>query len=241
MSRILKMRNGLTTRFSFVNKAVVKLITLLSICMAGVAGAAVAGDVQLAWDAVSDSRVGVYQVHYGETSGQYQSQVPATSPGVAVTGLQPGHTYYFAARACTQDASNCSAFSNEVSTTVPYPAPVAAMSANVVVGTAPLAVNFADQSTGQVTGWNWNFGDGTNASAQSPQHTYTAPGTYDVTLTVTGPGGTSTVTRNALVQVQWPAPVAGIRGEHALRVRTPDRHLLGSVVRPGHGPQLELW
>ncbi len=195
-------------QFSF-NMAVVKGILVLGICMAGgVVSEAVAGDVQLAWDTVSDSRVGLYQVHYGEASGQYQSQVPATSPGVAVTGLEPGHTYYFAARACTQDASNCSAFSNEVSTTVPYPTPVAAMRASVVVGTAPLAVNFADQSSGQITGWNWNFGDGASASIQSPQHTYTTPGTYSVTLSVTGPGGTSTVTRNALVQVQWPAPVA---------------------------------
>jgi PKD repeat protein len=31
----------------------------------------------------------------------------------------------------------------------------------------------------------WNFGDGTTSSAQNPTHTYTNPGTYGVTLTVT--------------------------------------------------------
>ena len=71
------------------------------------------------------------------------------------------------------------------------PAPVAEFSADVVVGTAPLAVSFSDQSTGAVEGWDWDFGDGASRSVQSPGHTYSVPGTYSVTLKVTGPGGTA--------------------------------------------------
>ena len=60
-------------------------------------------------------------------------------------------------------------------------------------GYAPLAVTFADTSTGTVTSWLWNFGDGTTSSAQNPPvHTYSAAGTYTVTLTATGPCGSNT-------------------------------------------------
>ena len=36
-----------------------------------------------------------------------------------------------------------------------------------------------------ITGWNWAFGDGSNSSQQNPVKTFSNPGTYDVTLTVT--------------------------------------------------------
>jgi PKD repeat protein len=81
------------------------------------------------------------------------------------------------------------------------PAPVAAFSASPTTGPAPLTVHFSDQSTGQVTAWEWNFGDGNTASGQNPVHTYGAPGTHDVTLTATGPGGSDSKTLAGLVSV----------------------------------------
>ncbi|HAS41157.1 MAG TPA: hypothetical protein DCS93_11795 [Microscillaceae bacterium] len=36
-----------------------------------------------------------------------------------------------------------------------------------------------------IGGWSWNFGDGHTSTAQNPMHTYTNPGSYLVTLTVT--------------------------------------------------------
>lgn len=57
-------------------------------------------------------------------------------------------------------------------------------------GCQPLTVDFTDQSQWADT-WTWDFGDGTNqAFVQNPTHTYFLAGTYTVTLTVTGPGGT---------------------------------------------------
>lgn len=65
--------------------------------------------------------------------------------------------------------------------------------ADTTLGQAPLTVTFADTSTtsgGPITAWSWDFGDGTPvSSAQNPTHTYTAPGSFTVTLTVTE-GGT---------------------------------------------------
>jgi parallel beta-helix repeat protein len=58
-------------------------------------------------------------------------------------------------------------------------------------GLAPLTVNFTDTSTGTVTSYEWDFdNDGTtDSTVQNPGYTYTNPGSYNVKLTVTGPGG----------------------------------------------------
>ncbi len=79
--------------------------------------------------------------------------------------------------------------------------PVAAFTANPLVGTAPLLVTFNSQSIGAITAYNWNFGDGTGLyNVLNPSHTFTNPGTYIVLLTVTGPGGTSSATVTIVVQ-----------------------------------------
>nr|WP_275425589.1 DUF3344 domain-containing protein [Methanosarcina horonobensis] len=69
------------------------------------------------------------------------------------------------------------------------PEPVAAFTADVTGGTAPLTVNFTDQSTGTPTSWFWDFGDGTSATDQNPSHTYNAAGNYTVNLTVENAAG----------------------------------------------------
>jgi|GEM_PF-1725828 len=42
-----------------------------------------------------------------------------------------------------------------------------------------------------IASFNWSFGDGTTGSGSAPSHTFTAPGTYPVTLTVTDTAGLS--------------------------------------------------
>ncbi|MGB9844898.1 MAG: DUF3344 domain-containing protein, partial [Methanothermobacter tenebrarum] len=75
-----------------------------------------------------------------------------------------------------------------------YEPPIANFTANPTSGVLPLTVQFQDLSTG-ATEWLWEFGDGTNSTEQNPTHTYTQPGTYTVTLTVKGPGGQDTLTK----------------------------------------------
>ncbi len=48
-------------------------------------------------------------------------------------------------------------------------------------------VNFTNASTPCPTGFLWDFGDGNSSALQNPSHTYSAPGTYNVTLTASGP------------------------------------------------------
>jgi len=88
---------------------------------------------------------------------------------------------------------------------VTAPAPVANFAATPTSGSAPLAVAFTNQSTGTIDTFAWTFGDGGTADVASPSHTYTVPGTYTVSLTVTGPGGSNTRTRAGLIRVFPPA------------------------------------
>ena len=88
-------------------------------------------------------------------------------------------------------------------------APVAGFSGSPLSGQGPLLVSFTDQSTGDIDTWSWTFGDGGSSNAASPSHSYTSPGTYDVTLTVTGPGGSDGETKNGYVTVDPPPPTGG--------------------------------
>jgi len=65
----------------------------------------------------------------------------------------------------------------------------AKFTADVTDGQVPLAVQFTDQSPNSPTTWDWDFGDGNGSSDQNPQHTYTTPGVYDVSLIVDEPRG----------------------------------------------------
>jgi PKD repeat protein len=82
--------------------------------------------------------------------------------------------------------------------------------ADVMVGTAPLTVNFTDISTGSPTNWIWVFGDGGNALIQNPTYVYTAPGLYTVSLNAYDACGNNVMTKPAFIDVQPPLvpPVA---------------------------------
>jgi len=71
---------------------------------------------------------------------------------------------------------------------------------------APLLVAFTDQSTGPVTKWSWQFGDKTTSNEQNPTHYYADPGTYTVTLSITGQSGSDSVTKTLVVATPPPKP-----------------------------------
>jgi len=83
------------------------------------------------------------------------------------------------------DSSNLGylVFQKPFTYTLPPVVLVANFSSNVTGGYAPLTVKFTDLSKDAIS-WNWNFRDGTNSTMQNPMHTYLAPGTYTVNLTV---------------------------------------------------------
>jgi PKD repeat protein len=94
-------------------------------------------------------------------------------------------------------------------------------------GKSPLKVTFTCASTETVTKWFWEFGDGKTSTKQNPVYTYRKPGSYSVTLTVTGPGGTSTVTQAACINA-YAVPKANFtaapkRGVAPLQVNFADK------------------
>ena len=86
--------------------------------------------------------------------------------------------------------------------------PIASFTANVTIGTAPLAVQFNDTSTGSPTNWNWSFGDGNYTSVQNPVYTYPSTGTFTVALNATNASGSNISTRANYITVYPPVPVA---------------------------------
>ena len=86
------------------------------------------------------------------------------------------------------------------------PLPVAAFSADVTSGPAPLTVQFTDESTGNPTAWAWDFdNDGTaDSTAQNPSYTYEAAGTYTVKLTATNVAGSDAEVKTDYITVTTP-------------------------------------
>ena len=75
--------------------------------------------------------------------------------------------------------------------TSPATAPVAAFTSDIQKGTAPLTVQFTDESTGtpQTYAWDINNDGAIDYTTKNPSHTYTTAGNYTVKLTVTNAGG----------------------------------------------------
>jgi PKD repeat protein len=117
--------------------------------------------------------------YYGSYSGD-----DADGNGVIDTALT-----HYASPAQVDNAPLVMPWQTYFSGTGPGPVtPVAAFTANVASGEAPLSVAFTDASSGSPTAWAWDFGDGATSSEQNATHTYTTAGTYTVNLTVTGEG-----------------------------------------------------
>jgi len=87
--------------------------------------------------------------------------------------------------------------------------PVAAFTSSVAQATASFDGSTSVDPDGTVASYAWNFGDSGTATGATPQHTYTASGTYTVSLTVTdNRGGTNTITHPVSVTMPNVLPVA---------------------------------
>lgn len=69
-----------------------------------------------------------------------------------------------------------------------------------------------DTSTGNPTSWNWSFGDGDYSEYRNPWHEWEGVGSYNVTLTVSNPAGSDTITKEAFIVIPTPAPRADFNG-----------------------------
>jgi len=77
--------------------------------------------------------------------------------------------------------------------------PVAAFTVSPTAPVSSAAVIFTDTSTGSPTAWLWSFGDGDTSTAQNPIHTYSASGSFIVTLRASNSAGSSSISRTVAV------------------------------------------
>ena len=87
--------------------------------------------------------------------------------------------------------------------------PNALFTADPTSGKKDLRVEFSNSSLRYNTSL-WDFGDGNTSTDENPMHTYTTSGTFDVTLSVVGDGGTDTKVLSGYItvdDVQTPAIV----------------------------------
>ncbi len=66
-------------------------------------------------------------------------------------------------------------------------------------GATPLSLTFTAIAPAAIDAYLWDFGDGDTSTEAAPTHLYAAPGVYDVSLAVGGPGGTAEKDKPALV------------------------------------------
>jgi PKD repeat protein len=90
-----------------------------------------------------------------------------------------------------------------------YSPPTVDWVANPTVGFDPLTVVFTATETNTLPfdpllAYLWRFGDGETSASPNPTHTYAAPGSYTVTLTVSNTVGNDTLTRPNYVTVYQP-------------------------------------
>ena len=185
-----------------------------------------AGNVQVLGAAVHPLFL-QYQLEYGPdpnpgnlwypASGVVQTPVISGVLGIWNTTVIQDSVYQLRLRVTLRDGTSLSTVANNiriqnqaptpVPTATTVPRPIAAFTQDRVVGQAPLVVRFFNQSIGNITSYSWNFGDGGSSPEVNPVHTFRSPGVYTVQLTVTGPGGSSNVSRQISVQSATP-PVA---------------------------------
>ncbi|MBN1421979.1 MAG: CotH kinase family protein [Planctomycetes bacterium] len=120
-----------------------------------------------------------HPVHTYETGGDFTVTLTALGPGGADSETRTSYIHV---------------------TEPPKPA----FAASPLTGTAPLAVTFANSSIGEIEEYFWQFGDGTTSLEENPTHTYETAGTFTVSLTAVGVGGSATETKEDYIDVDAP-------------------------------------
>lgn len=165
---------------------------------------------------VSDSGCSPFLVQFNNTStGSPTSYQWNFGDGSGISTLtNPQHTYSapgsytVSLTAINGQGSN---IKTVVGAVVVLGVPTVNFSANITSGCSPLTVTFTDNSNPILSGpatYQWGFGNGSTAATQHATYTFTIPGIYPITHTVTNSGGCVTsLVKNQYITVHTP-PVA---------------------------------
>ncbi len=130
--------------------------------------------------------------------------------GNSATDENPVHTYAapgtYSVSLIARNSAGCDDIEGFTGYITVHPSPAPGFAADRIQGCqAPMLVNFTDNSGGNIVGWSWDFGNGNFSNGQNPTTTFSNPGLYDVSLTVTTDQGcTGTETVPDLIQLATP-------------------------------------
>jgi PKD repeat protein len=93
-----------------------------------------------------------------------------------------------------------------------------------------------NDATSQITSYQWNFGDGSTASGRSVTHTYSTPGTYNVSLTITDILNRTKTINSSVTVGQGALPTAAFVASPSSAIvdQTINFNASGSTAEPGH-------
>lgn len=125
------------------------------------------------WDfGDSQTSTEVNPVHAYEVAGSYTVQLTATGDGGSNTTSQP--------------------------VTITEPVPLASFVADKSIAKPGDTISFTNYSL-FATQYSWDFGDGTTSTAEQTTHSYAEVGTFTVTLTATGVGGSDVDSKSIII------------------------------------------
>jgi len=104
-------------------------------------------------------------------------------------------------------------------------------------------LSFTDLSTGNIVSWDWNFGDGSGILTQSPDKTYTTPGSYSANLIVTDEFGCTSTSANQTITVKGNALSGNITVSPAMPMcpGTVANIVFSNTTSPSSAPYNYLW
>ena len=90
-------------------------------------------------------------------------------------------------------------------------------SVNAASGVVPFAATFTGSAVGGLAPFSfaWSFGDSLTSTSQNPSHTFTAAGTYTVSLTVTDANGVKATAAPLIISTNSPLSASSIAGPQA--------------------------
>ena len=108
----------------------------------------------------------------------------------------------------------------------PTTVPIVAFTGSPVSGDVPLLVAFTNTSS-NATNYLWDFGDGSTSTEVNPSHTFAVAGSYNITLTATGSGGSASLIKVAYIAAGVPTVLtATITGPSAVELYKPYTYLI---------------
>jgi hypothetical protein len=166
------------------------LVALSALLLAFTAPAALAGEMSLAWDPVSDSDLAGYKVYYGTSPSTYtQSKDVGLATQTTLTGLDPCTVYHVAVKAYDEGGLESENYSNEIAG-LPRP---------VVTSVSPSSGEQGSSATLTVSGESFDEGasvefSGDGITVQQVTHVSCYELRVDVTIADTATPGARDVT-----------------------------------------------